>query len=145
MGYHRLSLQLLDGGEVIAGAGESVRIMADVTTTAELPFPDLNKVGEAVRVAAESFVLAWDPPADATGIDSYRVYARPRGEYQWQSVSEVPAGETPSLTVSPSLLAYGTWEFAVTAVAGSVESDRHTSMDDDAMPATGWFLEWTAP
>ncbi|NBF40524.1 MAG: hypothetical protein GVY14_08910 [Spirochaetes bacterium] len=145
VGYHRLSLQLLDGGEVIAGAGESVRIMADVTTTAELPFPDLNKVGEAVSVVAESFVLAWDPPGDASGIESYRVYARPRGEYQWQSVSEVQASETPTLAVTQSLLSYGTWEFAVTAVGGSVESDRHTSMDDDAMPATGWFLEWTAP
>ena len=145
VGYHRLSLQLLDGGEVIAGAGETVRIMADVTTTAELPFSDVNKVGEAVSVAAESFVLAWDPPADASGIESYRVYARPRGEYQWQSVSEVQASETPTLTVTQSLLSYGTWELAVTAVAGGVESERHTSMDDDAMPATGWFLEWSAP
>ena len=144
-GYHRLTLQLLDGGEVIAGAGESVRIMADATTTANLPFPDLNKVGEPARVAAESFVLAWDPPADASEIDSYRVYARPRGEYQWESLSEVQAGDTPTLTVTQSLLTYGTWEFAVTAVAGGVESDLHTSMDDDAMPATGWFLEWTAP
>lgn len=144
-GYQRLSLQLLDEGEVIAGAGESVRIVADVTTTADLPFADLNKVGEAVRVAAESFVLAWDPPADASEIELYRVYARPRGEYQWQSVSEVQASDTPTLTVTQSLLAYGTWEFAVTAVDGSAESDRHTSMDDDAMPETGWFLEWTAP
>lgn len=145
VGYHRLSLQLLDGGEVIAGAGESVRIISDAITSAELPFPDLNKVGEAVRVAAESFVVAWDPPADASQVDSYRVYARPRGEYQWQSVSEVQASETPTLTVTQSLLSYGTWELAVTAVAGGVESDRHTSMDDDAMPATGWFLEWSAP
>ncbi|MDZ7852627.1 MAG: fibronectin type III domain-containing protein [Halomonas sp.] len=98
-----------------------------------------------MRVAAESFVLAWDPPADASEIDSYHVYARPRGEYQWQSVSEVQAGDTPTLTVTQSLLTYGTWEFAVAAVAGGVESDFHTSMDDDAMPATGWFLEWTAP
>jgi hypothetical protein len=144
-GYHRLSVRLLDQGTVVMGAGESVRIAADGTTTAVLSLADLNKVGEPISVTTDQFVIAWDPPSDSSSIDSYNVYYRERGTYDWTLLTNVDATSTPELTITESLLPYGTYEMAVTSVASSTESEKHTSMDDNASPSTGWYVEWIGP
>ena len=144
-GYHRLFVQLLDGGSVVTGAGESVRVVAEATTSVVLPFADLNKVGTPIHIAADQFVLAWDPPQDESTVDNYRVYARLRGEYGWTLIGEVGASSSPTFTVDSSILSYGTYEIAVSTVAGSAESEKHTSMDDNAEPNTGWYVEWVGP
>lgn len=141
-GYHQLSVQLTDSGEVISGAGETVRIVAEATTSVTLSFPDVNKVGQPVVITADSFVLAWDAPADGSSVDEYRVYARPRGAYEWSQLTAVSALEA---TITSSLLSHGTYELAVTAVVDGAESDKHTSMDDDAQPATGWYVDFRGP
>ncbi|MFP4011913.1 MAG: fibronectin type III domain-containing protein [Spirochaetaceae bacterium] len=141
-GYHHLIVQLMDSGQAVAGAGETVRVVADATTEARLDLEDLNKVGEAVAVTAAEFTVAWDPPEEADTVDAYRVYARPRGEYEWEPVAEVAASAEPSLTVDESLLDYGVWEIAVSALSEDSESEKHTSMDDDAEPSTGWYVDW---
>ena len=141
-GYHTLSLRLLDSGEVVAGVSESVRVLADAATSAVLPFSDVNKVGAPIRITAAAFTLAWDPPTDSGSVDAYRIYARSRGTYEWRLVTEVEAGSEPKATVTDALLPYGTWELAVSAVGGGVETAKHTSMDDDADPATGWYVDW---
>ncbi len=141
-GYHHLVVQLMDSGHAVAGAGETVRVVADATTEARLDLEDLNKVGEAVAVTAAEFTVAWDPPEEAETVDAYRVYARPRGEYEWEPVAEVAASAEPSLTVDESLLDYGVWEIAVSALSDDSESEKHTSMDDDAQPSTGWYVDW---
>jgi hypothetical protein len=106
---------------------------------------DLNKVGEPISVTTDQFVIAWDPPSDSSSIDSYNVYYRERGTYDWTLLTSVDATSTPELTITESLLPYGTYEMAVTSVASSTESEKHTSMDDNASPTTGWYVEWIGP
>jgi hypothetical protein len=44
------------------------------------------------------------------------------------------------------MLPYGVYEFAVTSVStDGLESEIHSSLDDNADPAGGWFLDWRAP
>jgi len=45
-------------------------------------------------------------------------------------------------TVSYPELQYGVYEFAVTAMYSTGESDYHTSLDTTAQPDVGWFLDW---
>jgi hypothetical protein len=96
----------------------------------------------AIAVAAESFTLAWDP---ATGdVAAYEVCYRLHGESAWQHLEEVPATDSPTVTVTSSDLPFGTYEFAVRAVeSAGTYSSYHTSLDSSAEPETGWYLNWT--
>ncbi|NBF40229.1 MAG: hypothetical protein GVY14_07420 [Spirochaetes bacterium] len=95
----------------------------------------------AVTVRAESFTLAWDPPADA--VSGYDVFYRSRGSESWVQLADVAASGNPSYLVSTSSLSYGTYEFAVASyVEGEGLSDYHTSLDSSADPGRGWYLEW---
>lgn len=97
----------------------------------------------AIAVAAESFMLAWDP---ATGdVSSYEVFYRSRGTDSWTRLANVSASDSPSYQVSSSELGFGSYEFAVRASysAGDV-SEYHTSLDSSAQPNSGWYIDWTA-
>jgi hypothetical protein len=104
------------------------------------------EVYEPILVQATEFTLYWDPPTDATGIDHYNVYYRAHGTSTWTSLGTATATATPSYTVTSADLAYGVYDFAVTSVNTSgVESDMHCSLDPNADPTGGWYVDWQAP
>lgn len=96
-----------------------------------------SSTAQLITVTGPSFTLAWDGE-DATG---YRLYWREHGESSWNVLEENTAD--PQYTVTESVLAYGTYEFAVSSLSEGTESDLHHSYDETADPEP-WILEWTA-
>ncbi len=144
-GYYQLSVTLLDGGKTAAGRVETVRIVAGNQTEVLFPFDAINKPGTPIRITTERFTIEWDPPPSDTDFDRYHIYYRPRGTWDWIPLTELSAADGPRLSMDASLLPYGTYEIAVSSSYLGAESDLHSSMDDTADPATGWYVEWIGP
>lgn len=144
-GPYRVSVELLDKGQPVAGKAVALRVLHGLTVSAAARFEDLNKVGRAVPVAAESFTLAWDAPAGHSPAH-YRLYYRGRGQYHWMPLQEIAAQAEPQFTVTRDVLDFGIWELAVSAIAtDGTESALHSSMADDAQPVSGWYVQWSGP
>ena len=143
-GYYTLNIHLLDGETVVAGLSDVAKVMTGEVTTGSFTFEDINKPGQAMEIQADHFTLAWDPP-DETPVTTYRIYYRTRGTFEWIFLDEVTATPSPECIVASTTLEYGTYEFAVSSLYGGQESSLHGSMDDTALPATGWYVVWSAP
>ena len=141
-GNYYVSLQLFDSGVLAMGSAWTVRILKDKTVEVSAVYEDLNKVGERIEITDESFTIAWDPDPENTSPDEYRMYFRSRGSDSWTLLSDVEPQTEPSFTIDQTRLSYGIYEFAVSAVAGGIESELHTSMDDTADPVSGWYVDW---
>ena len=85
--------------------------------------------------------IAW---FDAGGsVASYRIYYRNRGQSEWTLLGETADGSTLSYEVRRADTGEGSFEFAVSSVAGDgTESEKHTSIDPDAIPPEGWYVIW---
>ena len=140
-GVYRITVQLYDGGEQVAGSAGTFRAVYDMSTELEMELDALNKVGLPIDIDLEEFAIGWDPPDDYDP-DAYRVYARERGVYSWTEIAAIDAEQSPSFTVSGENLDPGIWELAVSAVADGSESELHTSMSDSADPESGWYVRW---
>ena len=143
-GNYQIAVRLHDSGAQVMGNATSTRVYNGLTLPLATEFGDLNKVGTAVRVQNERFTIAWDPPVERTP-SHYRVYMRHRGEGSWILLREIAAEVNPTLTLDREDLPYGSYELAVSAMESGVESHLHSSMCDDAQPATGWYIEWIGP
>jgi hypothetical protein len=141
-GNYLVAVQILDSGELVTGSAWTVRVLKDQEVELMVPFDLLNKVGKRIEITEEEFTIAWDSDYQDGFPDEYRMYYRHRGEESWVLLSSVPYGSDPSFLVSRDILAYGTYEFAVSSVEAGNESDLHTSMDDTADPGTGWYVDW---
>ena len=139
-GFYRVSIQLYDDGDLTAGSVWTVMVLNGITTEAATSFDNLNKTGERIVITDTAFSIAWD--TDSSSDEYYRIYARARGTYEWTFIEEITAAPSPEFEVNTTKLSFGTWEFAVSAVEGGVESDLHTSMDDNADPVSGWYIDW---
>jgi hypothetical protein len=93
----------------------------------------------AVVVVAEEFTLSWA----GVECDGYRIYHRVRGATDWLYFGAI--GPVTEIIINDSMLGYGEYEFAVTAIDDGSESAFHTSLDADADPTTGWYLIWEPP
>ncbi len=140
-GVYRVALELSDSGRPVTGNARALRVFNGIELELNAELDSLNKVGQPVEIAEEHFTVAWDSPDDYQP-EAYRIYARLRGERDWQLLGE-SAADQPQFTIGPQILPYGSWELAVSAVAGGSESELHSSMCDDAQPATGWYVQWT--
>lgn len=102
----------------------------------------------AIPVESPTLTIAWAPPVAGRSegaISAYRVYARARGSSIWRHLGSVEPTAAPSfsITIGESSLGYGSYELAVSTVArGGAESARHSSLDWDADPASGWYVDW---
>ena len=144
-GWYRLELQLYDLEQSVAGRADLLSIVAGSTTEAALALPRLNKPGRLIPISGPSFQLAWDAdePNPDDPVTHYRVYYRENGTYLWNYLGSTD-GATERFAVSTAVLAYGTYDFAVTAVTASgAQSEPHTSRCDDADPQTGWYVGWS--
>lgn len=144
-GWYKLQLKLMDGSTVVSGRAELVEVAADQTTSGTITVAELNKPGNPQTISGTSFTLAWDPSTTTSTTDpvaSYNVYYRTHGTYPWTLLGNT-GSVTESFEVTTSILAHGSYDFAVTAVAESgTESDPHTSLDNSADPQCGWYVEW---
>lgn len=96
-----------------------------------------------IRVTEPSFTLAWDASVDP--VSSYTVHYRLHGASDWQLLGETASGDVLEYTIDNSQLPYGEYDFAVQAVySDGVESTYHSSLDADAQPSSGWYLDWGA-
>ena len=139
-GFYRVSIQLYDDGELTAGSVWTVMVLNGIITEAAASFDNINKTGERIVISDSAFSIAWD--TDSSTDEFYRIYARERGTYEWTFVQEITAAPSPEFEINTTNLTYGVWEFAVSAVEDGVESDLHTSMDDNADPVSGWYIDW---
>ena len=139
-GFYRVSIQLYDGGSLASGGVYTVMVVNGITSNTSIVFDNLNKTGERIMISDSSFTLAWD--TDSSSEEAYRIYARTRGAYDWTFIEEQPASSGLKFVIDSSKLAFGTWEFAVSSIENGIESELHTSMDDSALPATGWYIDW---
>lgn len=142
-GQYRLVARLLDGDETVAGSAELVSLAAGDETTRHIDFDRVNKPGARIPVTGP-FTIAWDPAASEPDdkIAYYRVHVHRRDTYAWVHLGDTN-GPVTTFDVTSQMLEPGRYEFAVTAVTESgLESDHHTSLDDTADPATGWYVDW---
>ena len=142
-GNYLAAVQLLDSGVLVTGSAWTVRVLNGMTVAVSAQFTELNKVGEKLDVTGDSFSIAWDNNSEAGTPDSFRIYFRHHGEEEWTFLLSVDDGAQQECTISSADLSYGTYEFAVSSVMGGVESDLHTSMDDNADPVCGWYINWS--
>ena len=141
-GNYYVTVQLFDSGDLAMGSAWTVRVLNGITIEITTLFEDINKVGERMEITEDTFSIVWDPDPQSGIPDSYRMYFRSRGNELWNLLSEVVPDAEPSFTITQNNLSFGIYEFAVSAVAGGIESDLHTSMDNTANPGTGWFVDW---
>lgn len=92
-----------------------------------------------IRVTDARFTLLWDAPED--DVSGYRIYIRPHRRSRWTLLADGLV--EPLLTIDSSVIAAGSYEFAVSYVSSAgVESAKHTSLDTTAEPHMGWYLTW---
>ncbi len=139
-GFYSVSIKLYDNGILAAGSVYSINVISGDTAEVVLNFDNLNKIGERIVINEDNFTIGWE--ADSPSDDNYRIYARQRGEYDWNFIQEIPAAPNPSFEINTSILSYGIWEFAVSSIDNGIESELHTSMDNNAVPASGWYIDW---
>lgn len=139
-GFYKMEVNLHDGPEVVMGTVEIVLIQEGTVTAVDLDFTQINKPGQMIPVAGPDFTVSWD--SDSLSVDEYRVYYREHGTFNWMLLGSTGSGAVLTFTVDQSMLPFGTYDLAVSSVAGGAESELHTSMDDTAVPATGWYIDW---
>lgn len=142
-GRYRLVARLLDGEEVVAGRAALVSVAGGGETSEQIDFDRLNKPGTRIPVTGP-FTVAWDSAPSESGdpVAFYRVHVHRRETFAWVHLGDTD-GPATSFEVTAQMLEPGGYDFAVTAVTESgLESDHHTSLDDTADPATGWYVDW---
>jgi len=93
-----------------------------------------------IVVDDSSFTIAWDSPQNDT-ITGYKLYYRQHGNTEWIELVELNDATTEYI-IDSSDISYGQYDFAVTSLSDSEESEYHTSLEETAQPNTGWFLDW---
>ena len=139
-GFYTLQVHLLDDSQSVMGAMELVQIREGGETDIHLDFSLINKAGQRVPVNTESFTISWD--VEDPSVDLYNIYYREHGSFTWFYLGSTESGSTLEYTIDQGVLPYGVYDMAVSSVADSQESELHTSMDDTALPATGWYIDW---
>lgn len=141
-GFYTLQIFLKDQGIPVMGAVEMVEIKDGLLSSLNFNFYTINKPGQAVVITGDVFTLAWDDENPSGSVDEYRIYYREHGSWDWLYLDSTPGGGPVEYAVSTAILTKGTWDFAISCVRSGEESELHTSMDDSALPATGWYVEW---
>ncbi len=89
-------------------------------------------------ITSPTVSLGWDYTG-ATPPDSYRVYYAAHNSNDWHFYLEL---NTRSIEVSWNDLSNGDWDFAVSCIINGQEGEKHTSLENIAVPATGWYINW---
>ena len=97
---------------------------------------------QVITLTEDPFTIAWNASGEAD-IVGYSVFIRTFGAEDWLLLESIEASETTTLTIEPSEIDAGEWEFGVLEVdTEGTESAIHSSLDPNAIPTSGWYLEW---
>jgi hypothetical protein len=140
-GFYTLEVKLFDDLILAMGAMELVQIRESSVTNVNLDFSQLNKPGQRISVTADSFTISWNADL-AANADEFRIYYREHGSFIWTYLGSTLFGTTLEYTIDQSAIPFGVYDLAVSSVEAGVESELHSSMDDSAVPATGWYVDW---
>jgi hypothetical protein len=94
---------------------------------------------QCIAVNKDSFLLRWDYSGE---YDAFQVYYRSHSSNIWFKLKET---NTKQLVINNSLLNYGVYDFAVSAILNGEESELHSSLEKTAIPSTGWYVRWAKP
>ena len=135
-----LSIIILITTLFVALGGCSLYLLQNLDVSASTPDPSSG--AEKVLCSTEEVTLAWDaPPSD---IATYKIFYRSHDSGSWLLFDEIPADADPEYTLFYDDFGNGDYDFGVVAVDVEFEeSAMHTSLDDTAQPASGWYLCWT--
>ncbi len=85
--------------------------------------------------------IAWDINS-AGPVEEYKIYYSPHEEANWNFLDTIESTQY-SYTLHHSVIGDGSWDFAVSSVDETgAESSMHSSLDQNAHPATGWYVLW---
>jgi len=132
-------------------------ILINVVFMPACKMPTLSRVAniepsvQEISRSSSTLTLAWDYDTPAS-IDHYNLYYRvhvysslydnDNVTSNWVLLDTVSA-DSAEFVIDHSLLGDGSWDFGVTAVnSDGEESEIHSSLDQEAIPETGWFLRW---
>ena len=141
-GFYTLEVKLFEDLTLAMGAMELVQIKESAVTNINLDFSQINKAGQRIPVTTDNFTISWDYDLLSTA-DEYRIYYREHGSFIWTYLGSTASGSILEYTIDQNALVLGAYDLAVSSVSGSEESELHSSMDDSAIPATGWYIDWT--
>jgi hypothetical protein len=101
-----------------------------------------------IEVRTKRITLEWDPPPAAfsalpSAVSQYYVYFCTHGSRAWHLIGCVTSSENPSIELDHSDFGNGRFDFAVIVenYEGG-ESRLHSSMDANARPFGGWYINW---
>jgi hypothetical protein len=135
-----ISILILTTILLFAGNGCSLYLLENLEATGSAPDPAGG--AEKVLCSTEEVTLAWDP--SPSEIAAYKIYYRSHESGTWILFDEIPADGDPEYNLFFEDFGNGEYDFGVVAVnAETEESAMHTSLDDTAQPASGWYLCWT--
>ena len=97
---------------------------------------------QAISSTDSTITLEWDYYT-VIPVESFNLYYKAHSEGNWILVDTIVYSLTPEFTIDHSQMGNGSWDFGITAVdSEGIESDKHSSLDHTASPATGWYLIW---
>lgn len=104
---------------------------------------------QELQVRSNKITIAWDPPVISMkygpfSITSYNIYYREHGTQHWIFLDSTENIENWEFVIQHEILGNGKYDFAITAVYKSgLQSPYHSSLDPDAEPFYGWYINWT--
>lgn len=150
-GYYTVSAVLFNfddaGGQdiPISGFTKNIRVISGQLLEIDENFENIIKIGDMVEVTGSDFTIEWD--YDGITPEYFQVMYRNRGsgDWLWVDLGQTTDGSIKEYTVIHNTpLDYGIYEFAVKAVVFvGIESELHSTLDSEADPVTGWYVNWT--
>ncbi|MFZ7131897.1 MAG: hypothetical protein ACOWWR_06025 [Eubacteriales bacterium] len=101
---------------------------------------------QEIMVRGNYLTIEWDNPffiEEANKIKTYRIFIRSHGTYGWTFVSGKAYSEQTSFTIEKGDLRSGKYDIGVAIVTTDGEMTAiHSSLDNTAIPQTGWYIFW---
>jgi len=144
------ALSVYDGGSdtdvVVSGFSDKVRIFPGFSLSIRGEFSPILRLGEMITVRSNQLTILWDYNGDTP--EYFQLYYRDRSvnSWEWTELTQTLHGEITEITIEEGIhLSYGLYELAVEAVSAEEISELHSSLDTEATPITGWYVNWTGP
>jgi len=94
---------------------------------------------QEINVISDQITVAWDYDGDLP--EGFRLYYRSHGTTDsWTMLGETTDTEYTVTWEGPHF--NGVWDYGVAGFNGDEERKMHTSLDENADPNSGWYLNW---
>ena len=102
----------------------------------------MQKIDQEIkRLVVEAVLETWDAPLEAAP-NSYQIYYKGHTSNVWELLDTIPSNQL-EYEINYNELDGGDFhDFGITATYLGDESFLHSSLDDKAIPSTGWYIKW---